>query len=76
MPTGIYPLAFAQHEDFSHPAGVVDPLAAGLELIRIVGVHDRSQAINLDFGFGKLKLQKLASAFCKLGRAVKNCLAV
>jgi len=72
MPAGIYPLPFAQHEDLCDAAGLVDSLAAGLKLVRIVGVHHRGVAINLNFGFGKLELEKLAAAFCELGRAVKN----
>ena len=33
MPAGIYPFPFAQHEYFSDAAGLVDPLAGGLELV-------------------------------------------
>jgi hypothetical protein len=32
----IYPLPFAQHEDLSDAAGLVDSLAAGLQLVRII----------------------------------------
>jgi hypothetical protein len=54
MPARIYPLPFAQHEDLSDAAGLVDSLAAGLKLVGIVGVNRSGVAINLDCGFGKL----------------------
>ncbi len=39
MPARIYPLPFAQHKDLSDAAGVVDVLAAGLQLVRIVALR-------------------------------------
>ncbi len=36
VPAGIYPLPFAQHEDFGDAAGLVDVLAAGIQLVRVV----------------------------------------
>ena len=76
MPAGIYPLAFAQHEDFCDAAGAVDVLAARLQLVRIVRVDDRGKTKHLNFGFGKLKLDELAAALRKFRRAVENRLAV
>src|SRR5207245_4181660 len=76
MPARIYPLPFAQHEDLSDAAGLVDSPAACLQFVRIIRVHHSGVAINLDFGFGKLELEKLAAAFCELGRAIKNRLTV
>ena len=66
VPARIYPLPFAQHEDLGDAAGLGGALAAGLQLVRIVRVHHSSVAINLDFGFGKLELEKLAAALCEL----------
>src|SRR3989440_9287243 len=76
MPAGIYPLPFAEHKDFSDAAGLVDALAAGFQFVRIVGVYDCGEAVDLDFGFGKFELEELAAALCKVSRAVENRLAL
>jgi len=76
MPAWIYPLPFAQHEDLSDAAGLGDMLAASLQLVRVVRVDNGGGAIDLDFGFGKLEFDQLATTLRKLRRTVKNCLAV
>ena len=58
MPAGIYPLAFAQHEDLCDAADLVDVLAAGFEFVSVVRAGDCGEAIDLNFGFGKLEFDK------------------
>ncbi len=49
MPTRIYPLTFAHHEDLGDAAGVVAMLTAGLELVRIVRVGFLGKSTRLRF---------------------------
>ena len=76
VPARIYPLPFAQHEDFSDSAGLINSLAAALQLVRIGRLDHGSKTKHLNFGFGKLELDELAPALRKLRRAVENRLAV
>ena len=70
MPAGIYPLPFAVDEDFGDAAGLVEVLAPGFQLVRIVRINHRGGAINLDFGFGKLELDEFAAPLRKLRGAI------
>ena len=76
MPAGIYPLPFAEHKDFGDPSGLVDVLPSGIQFVRIVGIHNRSEAVDLDFGFGEFELDELAAALCEPFRAVENRLPI
>ena len=76
VPAGIHPLPFAIDEDFGDATRAVDVLAAGVELICIVGVDHGSVAIDLNFGFRKLEFHEFAATLRKLHRAVENRLTV
>src|SRR5436309_15114417 len=72
VPSGIYPLSFTRYAGFGDTAGLVGVLAASLQFVRIIRVHHRGGAINLDFGFGKLALNEFAAALRKIHCAVEN----
>src|SRR5258706_10969797 len=76
MPSRIHPLPFAKHEYLGDAAALLGELAAILKLIRVVGVHNSGRAVDLNLGFWKLQLDKLAAVFCEPCRAVEDRVAV
>src|SRR5947207_1991706 len=72
MPPRIHPLPFAKHEYLGDAAALLGALAAILNLIRVVRVHHSGRAIDLNFGFWKLQLYKLAAVFCEPCRTVED----
>ena len=51
-------------------------LTAGLDLIQIVGIHNRGGTEDLNFGLWKLEPQELASTLCEPLGAVKDRFAI
>ena len=72
MPARIHPLAIAQHEDLGHAADLINPLTSCLQLVRVIGVHNRRVAVNLYLGLRELQLKKFSAAFGKLLGAFKD----